>query len=244
MTRQLCRSNVSRPNSALGRGGIRNPIPRCVELANQRLRRLCHRSSHRCFISFAVWIVGLSHLVFLSFRIFFYITFVLVFFCPCSLPIAHYSPVSRYLLSCTHTCSSFWLICPYIFNPACLFSSLLDCYVWISCYRTLFDLLDYDSWTVFCFVLCCVLLLVWTAFPCLTYCLPHQLRICLPALFLIAGFLLLPVLTTNRWIKMPTLPRTGLQLVPLLPNRDLIYTGICLSKLCPINSVCHRGLQY
>ena len=38
VTSQLCHSNVSRPNSALGRGGIRDPVPRCVALANQRLR--------------------------------------------------------------------------------------------------------------------------------------------------------------------------------------------------------------
>ena len=34
----LCHSNASRPNSALGRGGIRNPVPRC-------LRPLGHRGS-------------------------------------------------------------------------------------------------------------------------------------------------------------------------------------------------------
>ena len=38
VTGQLCHSNTSRPNSALGRGGIRNPVPRCLALANQRLR--------------------------------------------------------------------------------------------------------------------------------------------------------------------------------------------------------------
>ena len=35
---QLCHSNASRPNSALGRGGIQNLVPRCLALANQRLR--------------------------------------------------------------------------------------------------------------------------------------------------------------------------------------------------------------
>ena len=38
VTSQLCHSNASWPNSALGRGGIRNPVPRCIELANQCLR--------------------------------------------------------------------------------------------------------------------------------------------------------------------------------------------------------------
>ena len=38
VTGQLCHSNASRPNSA--RGGIRNPVPRCLALANQRLRPL------------------------------------------------------------------------------------------------------------------------------------------------------------------------------------------------------------
>ena len=38
VTSQLCHSNVSRPNSALGRGRIQDPVPRCVALANQRLR--------------------------------------------------------------------------------------------------------------------------------------------------------------------------------------------------------------
>ena len=45
---QLCDSSVSRPNSALGRGGIRNPVSRGVALANQRLRLLGHRGSHPC----------------------------------------------------------------------------------------------------------------------------------------------------------------------------------------------------
>ena len=30
VTSQLCHSNLSRPNSALARGGIRDPVPRCV----------------------------------------------------------------------------------------------------------------------------------------------------------------------------------------------------------------------
>ena len=47
VTSQLCHSNVSRPNSALGRGGIRDPVPRCVALAN--LRPLGHRGSHSGF---------------------------------------------------------------------------------------------------------------------------------------------------------------------------------------------------
>ena len=38
VTGQLCYSNTSQPNSAPGRGGIRNPVPRCLTLANQRLR--------------------------------------------------------------------------------------------------------------------------------------------------------------------------------------------------------------
>ena len=45
VTSQLCHSNLSRPNSALGRGGIRNPVSRGVALANQRLRPLGHRGS-------------------------------------------------------------------------------------------------------------------------------------------------------------------------------------------------------
>ena len=37
--------NLSRPHSALGRGGIRNPVSRGVALANQRLRLLGHRGN-------------------------------------------------------------------------------------------------------------------------------------------------------------------------------------------------------
>ena len=46
VTSQLCHSNLSRPNSALGRGGIRNPVSRGIALANQRLRPLGHRGSY------------------------------------------------------------------------------------------------------------------------------------------------------------------------------------------------------
>ena len=49
VTSQLCHSNASRPNSVIGRGGIRNPIPRCVELVNQHLRLLRH-SIHTFFV--------------------------------------------------------------------------------------------------------------------------------------------------------------------------------------------------
>ena len=65
VTSQLCHSNVSRPNSALGRGGIRDPVPRCVALANQRLRPLGYRGSthsHVCLHSLASSLIhSLSH---------------------------------------------------------------------------------------------------------------------------------------------------------------------------------------
>ena len=59
VTGQLCYSNTSRPNSALGRGGIRNPIPRCLALANQHLRPLGGTGIKNCWnMPFIVWVRG------------------------------------------------------------------------------------------------------------------------------------------------------------------------------------------
>ena len=63
VTSQLCHSNLSRPNSALGRGGIRNPVSRGVALANQRLRPLGHRGSATRFFNCLLFIAGFWALI-------------------------------------------------------------------------------------------------------------------------------------------------------------------------------------
>ena len=116
VTSQLSHSNLSRPNSALGRGGIRDHVPWCIALENQRLRPLSFHFMHALLSTSVNCFISSTLIVLVNVDCFQLVTVQLSIFLPC---VSHTCKVDSPALNQAHP------VFPSI-KPQCAQSCLLD----------------------------------------------------------------------------------------------------------------------